>query len=244
MLRNSDTRTLTKIFLLCLLFIVIIAYISIQGIASVTDAIDSFESFHANQHETIRNLDHISRNLLQIRINMLQEQEAGERGDMKEAAARRDYSQKLAAGYNTLWKKVKTALVLQGKKDLAAQWERLVKRPAEVRALFHRELLKRDFRRSRQYLNAWVPEYRALRDATYRITALQVQEGEKVKSMMWRNTRNAVVRSYIVLGVSLAMGFMITFMVIMFFLNSLKRTLMSERIVSKEDAEKEAEVYR
>ena len=244
MLGNSDTKTISKVFLLCLSFIVIIAYISIQSIGSVTSAIDSFDSFHSNQHETVKNLDSISRNLLQIRINMLQEQDAGERGDMKEASKRRAYSQKLAADYTTLWKKVRSALVRQGRNDLADQWEGLVKRPMVTRSHFHRALLRGDFRRSRAFLNAWVPDYRALRDATYRITSLQVRESEHVKKVLWNNTRNAVIRSYIVLGVSLALGFLITFMVILFFLNSLKRTLVPEQIVSKEDAEKEAEVYR
>jgi hypothetical protein len=244
LLKNSDTRTLSKIFLLCLGFIVIIAYISIQSIGSVTTAIESFESFRANQHATLQNLDRISRDLLQIRINMIQEQDAGERGNMKEAALRRASSQKLAADYNALWKKVRNALVRQGRNELALRWELLVKRPIETRELFHRALVKGDFRRSRAYLAAWLPDYRALRDATFHIATLQVKEGEAVQAAMMNSTRSAIVRSYIVLGVSLALGFALTFMVILFFLNSLKKTMVSERIVPKEEAEKEAEIYR
>ncbi|HQP48735.1 MAG TPA: hypothetical protein PKX12_08385 [Spirochaetota bacterium] len=244
MLKKSDTKTLSKIFLLCLGFIVIIAYISIQSIGSVTTAIESFESFHGNQHATIQNLDRISRDLLQIRINMIQEQDAGERGNMKEAALRRASSQKLAADYTELWKKVRNALVRQGRTELAARWERQVKRPVETRELFHRALVRGDFRRSQAYLAAWLPDYRALRDTTFHIALLQAKEGEAVQAVMMKGTRSAIVRSYIVLGVSLALGFAITFMVILFFLNSLKKTMASERIVSKEEAEREAEIYR
>ncbi|HDP80399.1 MAG TPA: HAMP domain-containing protein, partial [Spirochaetes bacterium] len=106
------------------------------------------------------------RNLLQIRINMLQEYLALQDGNMAEVDKRLRDSEKLTDEYREDWKQYKATLFSEEGKQLAREWEELMKAPAEVRGKYREALLAKDMERAKVLLAQWADGYRLLRAKT------------------------------------------------------------------------------
>lgn len=216
----NNLKIAFKVFSFCLIFIVIIAYTSIKGISSLVSANEAFDSFHANQFTSVKNLNRIGKNLLQIRINMLQELSAAERGDMHEVKRRRDYSMKLAAEYNRIWNEFMAVNLTREGQELARTWKEKNKSPLLARERFHIATQNREIGKARAMIAEWVVGFRDLRDTTYRLIRLQEKIGADIKQQMTQEARSMIIWSYILLGISLMIGFVITIILARFFLTS------------------------
>ena len=217
---TNNLKVAFKVFSFCLVFIVIIAYTSIKGISSLVSANDAFDSFHVNQFTSVKNLNTIAKNLLQIRINMLQELSAAERGDMAEVKQRRDNSMKLAVEYNSIWNEFMEVNLTREGQELARVWKEKNRNPLLAREHFHEALQKREIGKAKALMEQWVVGFRELRDTTYQLVHLQEKIGNDIKQQMTREARSMIIGSYILLGISLLIGFIITIILARFFLTS------------------------
>lgn len=214
-----------KVFLLCLVFIVIIAYTSIKGISSLVSANESFESFHASQFVSVRNLNRIARDLLQIRINMIQELEAAGSGDRNEILRRQEHSRQLVEDYNAVWNEFATVNLTAEGKALAGEWKEKNKNPVLVRERFHRTTLSGDVAGSRAQFERWLLGYRELRDVTYKLIEHQERLGNQLKENMAADARMVIFGSYLLLSISLLIGFVVTIMLARFFIHSTTKNI-------------------
>jgi len=220
---SNNLKVAFKVFLFCLIFIVIIAYTSIKGISSLVSANEAFDSFHSNQFTSVKNLNRIAKNLLQIRINMLQELSAAERGDMAEVKKRREYSMKLAVEYNKIWNEFMAVNLTREGQELARVWKEKNKDPLLARERFHVAAQKREIGKAKALIAQWVVGFRDLRDTTYSLIRLQEKISNEIKQQMTREARSMIIWSYVLLGVSLLIGFVITIILARFFISSSTR---------------------
>ncbi|MBP7736107.1 MAG: MCP four helix bundle domain-containing protein [Spirochaetes bacterium] len=206
----NNLRVSLKVFLSCLVFLVIIAAISIQGIYAIRTADADFGIFYNDRFTPVRQLNHIMRNLLQIRVNMVQEMLSAENNDWGEVAKRKEDSKKLSGEYMELWKKFTSTAMTAEEKKLADEWEKLAEKPKAFRASFARALDARDLALSKKYLEEWKVEYQALRDQTDRLIEVQQKEAEKLLAEQSASARNTTIMAVAFLVVAIAMGMVIT----------------------------------
>ena len=84
----NNLRVGAKIVIMCAAFIVLMLVISTVGIRTINGAVSSLDSFYGDIYQPTRKLNRIMRDMLQVRVNMIQEQLALlEAERMQEAAA-------------------------------------------------------------------------------------------------------------------------------------------------------------
>ncbi len=218
--KASSIKVAFNVFLICLVFIVIIVYTSFSGISSLMSANESFNSFYANQFLSVKNLNRIAKDLLQIRINMLQELSAARGGDLAGVRERQESSKRLFEDYNRAWDEFQAVNLTSDGKALAAEWLRKNKNPVLAREQFHRATLAGDIGKGRELLDQWMAGYKELRDTTYQLIGLQEKVGNEIRDRMSHDARNSIFGSYILLSVSLLIGFVITILLARFFISS------------------------
>lgn len=220
MQKVDNLKVIVKVFTLCLVFIIIIVYISIQGILSLSTTTEAFESFYLNQFNSVKNLNNIAKKLLQIRVNMLQEKRAAERGDFNEIRWRQEYSNILTDDYKKIWADIKQMIQTEKTKRLIDQWFVKSEEHDSMRIEFHKAINARQLGKSEYILARWLVTYRELRDQTYRLIELQEKIGKEIKNRIEREGNNLILRSYILMAVSIFIGFIITYILARFFIKS------------------------
>lgn len=208
----NNMKVSRKVLMSCLVFIVLILIISGQGMLSMNNSEKGFNTFYDDRFIPVRQLNRIMRNLLQIRINMLQEQLAGKKGDWQEVQKRIDASKELAVQYQDLWKKFSATHMEGDEQRLADLWVEKSKKPAAARADFAKYLIEeKDFIKSEKALGIWLIGYKELRDVTDKLIVVQQTIGEKLKQEQADSARLVFILSILFLSISIIMGIIITF---------------------------------
>ena len=220
MQKVDNLKVIVKVFTLCLVFIIIIVYISIQGILSLSSTTEAFESFYLNQFNSVKNLNNIAKKLLQIRVNMLQEKRAAERGDLNEIRWRQEYSNILTDDYKKIWADIRQMIQTEKTQRLIDKWLVKSEEQDSMRIEFHKAINARQLGKSEYILARWLTTYRELRDQTYRLIELQEKIGKEIKNRIEREGNNLILRSYILMAVSIFIGFIITYILARFFIKS------------------------
>jgi len=206
----NNLRVSLKVLLSCLVFLVIIAVISIQGISSIRSADREFEIFYKDRFIPVRQLNHIMRNLLQIRINMMQEQLHAEANKWNLVEERMENSKKLTEEYGDLWKKYYATYMTSEEKKLADEWVTLAEKPRTIRGEFRKAIEARNMKLSQKLLDEWRGHYVKLREQTDKLIDLQQKEVEKMKAEQESSSRTVTVMSIIFLIVAIVLGVVIT----------------------------------
>jgi methyl-accepting chemotaxis protein len=207
----NNLKVGVKVFLSCMVFMVLIVSIASQSIITMRAANGSFEEFFNDRFLPVRQLNRIMRNLLQIRINILQEYEGAKTNNWAEVENRMADSKKLAGEYNELWAKFTATKMTVEEKKLSDEWTELAKRPAEIRAEFGRQLHAKNFEVAVKLLADWGKEYRKLREKTDELLNLQQREGDKLREEVNQAASNANMLSVIFLALAIFMAVVITF---------------------------------
>jgi hypothetical protein len=217
--RKTETfQIIYKVFLICLIFIFIISFISILSIFYLNKASNSFESFYHYQFNSVKHLYRIVKDLLQIRVNMLQEKKAAERGDRNEILWRQTYSDNLHVEYRNLWL-IFTDLNRTGEgQRLANRWLEKSEALEAIRNQFHDAINARRLTSSEVLLAQWLVKYRELRDQTYLLIDLQEKIGIEIKNRTADDARRMIQWSYILLALAIAVGFILTLLLARFFI--------------------------
>jgi hypothetical protein len=216
----DNLKVIVKVFTLCLVFIIIIIYISIQGIMSLNSTTEAFESFYLNQFNSVKSLNNIAKKLLQIRVNMLQEKRAAERGDLNEIRWRQEYSNILTTDYKKIWADSTNMIQTEKTQRLIDKWIVKSEEQDSMRIEFHKAINARHLRKSEFILAGWLITYRELRDQTFRLIELQEKIGKEIRNRIEREGNNLIVRSYILMAASIFIGFIITYILARFFIKS------------------------
>src|SRR6056297_1812398 len=207
----NNLKVAVKVAIGCGLFIVLIVVITLLSNYMLNVTEKNFNSFYADRFIPIKDLNQIQKNLLQMRINMLQEQLAAEHGDWKTVNERIDYSTRLGEEYNKLWDGFMATKLTDEEAKLASQFKENAAAAAAVRGRFAQAIKAGNFSQSQQLLDEWLIGYRKVRDTMNNLLDLQVRVGEQLKTEA-ENLASMLVNVFFgVLGVSLLFGGVITF---------------------------------
>ncbi len=169
-----------------------------------------FDEFFKDRFIPVRQLNRINANIMQIRINMLQEDRMAMDNDWKGVEERAKNSAEITEKYMKDWKEFTATKLTKEEEKLVKEWEVLVAIPRETRAKFAKELRAKNFKESDKYLEQWRVEYGKLRDKTGELLELQQKEGEKLEAEQEHMTKNALYLTIFIMGGSLLFGFIIT----------------------------------
>ena len=202
----NNLRVAVKVAIGCGLFIVLIVVITLMSYYMLNVTEKDFNGFYADRFIPVKDLNQIQKNLLQMRINMLQEQIAAEHGDWKTVNERIDYSKRLGEEYNKLWDGfMKTKLTVEEEK-LANKFRDEASAAAAVRVRFADALQSSNFTLSQRLLDEWLEGYQVVRDTMKELINLQEREGMKLKQEVEEVGSFLVTLLFSVLGVSLLFG--------------------------------------
>jgi methyl-accepting chemotaxis protein len=199
-----------KVLLSCVVFIIMIIVIAGQGIIGSTDSSKGFHKFYEAEFTPIRELNRIMRNLLQIRINMLQQFIAVQNNNTAEIVNRRKQSEELRTAYLKDWTSYKSTLFSEEGKKLAAEWDDLAKAPYELRMKFDEAIDKKDIAVATDYLSKWADSFRLLRDKTDEMIIMKNKFAQESLEHQDAETRMTIIIDVIVLLVAVVVGFIIT----------------------------------
>lgn len=206
----NNLRVAWKIFISCMLFILLIVLISSYSMINTNNSAGDFQSFYADRFMPTRYLNRIMRNLLQVRVNMLQEQVAAENGDWKEVEERMKYTEELVSEYNAEWKKYAETYIVGEELKLKEEWERTSKLPAATRKEFRIALESKDFKKSSELLEKWRKEFTDLKTVTDKLIAMQTDIAETLKAEQDSSAKFAMYANITILILSIIIGFIIT----------------------------------
>jgi methyl-accepting chemotaxis protein len=224
-----------KVFLASMVFVLIIIGISIQGITSMNGANKNFHTFYEDRFMPVRYLNRIMRNLLQIRVNMVQEVVAAEAGDYAEVEKRMKNSQELAAAYNEDWKTFSSTEMTAEEQKLADQFDGKARIPAELRAKFGESIKNKDLVSAKKYSDEWAVGYRDLRELVDNLIKVQNDEAEKIMAEVAANARAVLIISLIVLLASLGMAGIITYVLATAVSRPVNKGLAFAELIAKGD---------
>jgi len=207
----SNLKVAYKVLLSCLVFILLIGTIAFLGINLGREAEQSFVRFYDAEFMPVRQLNRIMRNLLQIRVNMVQEYLALQEGNFAEIDKRIKDSGKLADEYQENWVKYKSTLFTDEGKKMAQEWEELAKKPAELRGKYRDALLAKDREKSRAYLDQWAVEYFKLREKTDELIKAKNNLAIQDRDHIIAASKSGVRINIIILAIAVLIGVVITF---------------------------------
>ncbi|HON77096.1 MAG TPA: methyl-accepting chemotaxis protein [Spirochaetota bacterium] len=206
----NNLKVSMKVFLSCLILLIFLVIVGANGYVSLHSSNEGFTTFYKDRFIPVRQLNRIMRNLLQIRINMLQEEAAAEKGDFAEVESRKQNSMKLAKEYNKLWAEYSATSMTAKEKALADDWVEKAKVPAQIRKKYAEALARRDFTASSQYLAQWLVGFRALRETTDKLINLQQTEGERLMQEEQNAASTSMLLLISVVVIAIGFGILIT----------------------------------
>jgi methyl-accepting chemotaxis protein len=207
----NNLKVRNKVMLASLMFVIMIAVIAVQGIRNMQAAEKNFTSLYNDRLIPIRQLNRILLDLLQIRINMVQEQLAAENNDWTEVQERIDYSKELTASYKKEWSTYKQTKLTDKEAQLVKEWEELAADPRDVRSRFREVLVdQRDLEGSKVLLDKWLGGYNKLKDKTKELINLQQTVADRLKEEEARAAQQAFLLSIAILIGSIILSIFIT----------------------------------
>lgn len=206
----SNLKVAWKIMISCMMFIILIVLISGYSMVNTNTAANDFETFYVDRFMPTRYLNRIMRNLLQVRVNMLQEQIHAEEGDWKAVEERMKFTEELVAEYNKQWELYSSTKIEGEELKLKEEWERLAPIPAATRGEFRKALDAKEFEKSEKLLDKWRVEYNDVKAVTDKLIALQTEIAEGLKEEQDRTAKMAMYINIGILIFSIIIGFIIT----------------------------------
>ena len=206
----SNLKIGKKVFIASMCFMLIIIGISFQSITSMNSANNQFKDFYEDRFMPVRYLNRILRNLLQIRINMVQQIVNAEVGNWAEVENRIRSSQELAAAYQEEWARFASTEMTETEQKLVDQFDEKARIPAEIRARFGQAINNRDIAAVRILSDEWLVGYRDLRDFIDQIIKLQNDEAQNIMADVEQSANLVFMISIIILAASIIMAGIIT----------------------------------
>ncbi len=206
----NDLKVASKVFLCCLAFMILISVIAVQGIVAVRSSSNGFNDFFQNRFTPVRQLNRIMRNVLQIRINVLQEIESIKAMNYGEAKKRSDDTARLAEVYMDRWNEFKKLTHSEQEKKMIEEWDGYIASMQDARTRLSQFLQRRDFDGAVAPQNDWLNDFRKLRAITDDLIQLQQTKAEEMIKAQNDDARSVFILSIILLSGAIGLGILIT----------------------------------
>jgi methyl-accepting chemotaxis protein len=206
----NNLKVSKKVMIASLVFVLLIIALSVQSVNFGTHSINGFNKFYDMEFMPVRYLNRIMRNLLQIRVNMLQQYLAARADDWKEVDRRQNDTRELAKDYMDQWEKYKATLFSDEGRTLAREWEALYVKPQEMRNNFVEALYKKQFDDAGRYMGLWAEGYRDLRNKTDELINSKTAFAEQEKTDIIAEAMESRTLSLMILAFSLIISAIVT----------------------------------
>ncbi len=207
----NNLKVVYKVLMSSTIMIALIMLIAFQGITAVRNDKVAFQGFYSEQFEPALYLDKIMRNLMQIRVNMLQEYLYANKQQWDIVKERRELSKQLAGDYNAQWQKFSAIRMSAEQKKIADRWVEESKAPAEKRRLFAASLDNRDLAAAWAHLVEWRDGYEKLKATTDQLLDFQKQSGQQLMQAQSASADTTTYLSILYLILALFAGAITTF---------------------------------
>lgn len=171
----------SKILLSNAVFIVLILVLAVQGFTSLQTSGHMFDGFYQHRFVPVRQLNRTMRNILQIRINQLQELRAMEDGRWDEVRERIRQSGELRKANADLWTSYYSQIQGEDEKKLAEEYRVLFEKNDELSARLRRAIEARDRDLAETLEDEWLKTYEPMVKAMDRLIELQQAAGEEME---------------------------------------------------------------
>ncbi len=209
-----NLKVIYKILLSCFMFIALIMGLVVLNYNTITSGDDAFKTFYNDRFVPVRQINTVMKNMLQMRINMLQEIIALEQGNMKEVRERLEYSKELAEDtQKNLDAYLQTYLTTEEKK-LADKMVSEMEDTEKIRKQFRAALDAGDMRTLNRLKEVWLDEYNELLPVIRDLLDLQNKVGAQIRDVQHEAGVRSIRIMYTVLAVSLIIGAIITLLLL------------------------------
>jgi hypothetical protein len=133
-----------KIFAVCGVFVFLMAGIAVQGFWSSRIANGSFDAFYSERYRPTRTLNRIMNNMLQTRINMLQQQYHAEKGAWEDVQKREKMTRDLIKENGQKRDEYLATRLSDEERALATEWGESMRAPERIMEKFVDSLNARD----------------------------------------------------------------------------------------------------
>lgn len=231
----NNLRVGVKITIMSVLFVLLMAIIAVQGMRSLNASSDMFAEFYNDRYQPTRQLNRILRDLLQIRVNMVQAQLSAEHGDWNEVEARAAQSVKLVESYTAKKDEFMAKQMTTEEKQLSDDWGKKMKAPAATRKQFMESLRGKNLVQSKVFLDKWADEYRLLREATDKLINLQDRVAQELRATNLAESKMTIMMALGILIIAVFLGTMLTFIIARAISNPVRKGLEFAQKIAKGD---------
>lgn len=207
----NNLKVAVKVFISCFMFIILIIILAVSGLNSITESDEAFNTFYEDRFVPVRELNKMFKNILQIRINMIQEELAFKEKRFDDMEKRFENSKKLSEQNNKIWEVYMNTKLTKEEAKLADDFIKSEHKMAGFRKDFGSALKSGKEELARGHGEKWLANYNDLKKTMDSIMQLQQDIGLELKNNQGENAASARVLTIILLAISIAMGIIITF---------------------------------
>lgn len=199
-----------KILLSCFILILFTTVTSLVSIKLLTDSNNTFNAFYGHRFVPVRELNKMFKNILQMRINMMQEVVLFQEGDLAAMEERFDYSEKLAESNTQIWDEYAKSGLEGREKELADQLYKIEERLAVTRKDFGIALRGGNVELALEKSEEWRKGYEGLKETMDSLMQFQQDSAQELEIQVRDSANFAFVLNLSILGVSIFFGIIIT----------------------------------
>jgi len=206
----NNLKVATKVLLSCLIFLILILVISANSYFNMKKAGSAFENFYSNRFLAALQLGNSNIAVQKIKANMLLQQRAAERKDLKEVERMNVENKTIAADYQ---KNISAFMALQmpdNEKKLAEQFTAGAKYAVEARNKYTENLLVLNTNESAKWLLEYIDRFGKAVVNIEQLVEIQMKEGKRIQDVQNEDIRTTNLIILIILCASLGIGLIIT----------------------------------
>ncbi len=207
----NNMKVSKKVLFACSFFLIIIVIISSSNYLNMKKADKSFNDFYNNRFFGSVYLSKVYETFLVLKTNMLSQQLAAERKDVKEVDKLISESKVIIQEYK---KYLDSYMALNRTPDEIKILDNLlaeVKGGSELRTKFSEAIIKGDFTESRKYMDGWFIVHKSGMDLIDSLVDLQIKKGKSLSEKQEGDVYTTNILILITLSVSMVIGvFIIT----------------------------------
>lgn len=224
-----------KIIIASLLFVVIIVVLSYQQYAANQTNNQRFNTFYADRFVPTRTLNILFKNLLQIRINMLQEKIHAERDEWKKFNERLEYSERLRKENKKIWDEYMQTKLTKKEAKLAetfiSEYKQLQQYAGEYVKLLRAKKIDQSFAVS----DKWLEHYNTAKKAMDGLMQLQQDIAEKIKNDQAEDAEEANIILISMLVGAVVLSFLITLILTRYVSTPLRQIVEKVKLIAQGD---------
>ncbi len=231
----KNLKVAYKILISCALFIIMMVIIVGFSITSMNTVEAGVKDYREGSVVPVINMDSISKNFLQGRINMFAIFVALSNGDVEEIKTRVAETEKIREENQKILKVIKERSMNEEEKKLTGEFETLYLKLGDIMNEFDKALADNDKKELSNAMDDWLKQYQITRDALERLHGVSLKAGGAKIEYGFSVMNNIIMYMLITLGISFILGCIITIVLSKAISNPVKKGLAFAQKIANGD---------